>query len=302
MKISGYSYVRNGFQYDVPFLESILSVLPICDEFIAVVGDSADGTREAIEALNNPKIKIIDTIWDDNLTKGGKIFALQSNIGLDHTSGDWVFHIQADEVIHEKDLPKIVEFIKKYDSDKDVDGFLQPFIHFWGDYYHIRITRRVHHNEIRIFKNTGNIRAYRDSQGFRKFKCFDSYSNGTEIGKKLNVVKLDAPIFHYNAVRTPESMSVKDSNFNYYYYGGALRKAENNNKNNFNYHTVDRLAKFQGTHPAVMQEKVAKHPNDFVHDTSQAKWSKSKDKYFQKIEDLLGIRIGEYKNYILIKK
>lgn len=301
MKISGYSYVRNGFVYDVPFVEAILSVLPICDEFIAVVGDSTDGTREAIEALNNPKIKIVDTIWDDNLTKGGKIFALQSNIGLDHVTGDWVFHIQADEVIHEKDLPKILDFIKKYDSDNDVDGFLQPFIHFWGDYYHIRNTRRVHQNEIRIFKNTGNIRAYRDSQGFRKFNSFENYNNGTDIGEKLKVIKIDAPIFHYNAVRTPESMSLKDNNF-VYYYGGSKEKMENTPKKNFNYHAVDRLAKFTGSHPAVMAEKISQHPNDFVHDVSQARWAKKKDKYFQKIEDILGIRIGEYKNYILIKK
>ena len=59
MKLAGFTYVRNGFDYGVPFLESIQSVLPICSEFIVAVGDSTDGTREAIVQLNNPKIKII---------------------------------------------------------------------------------------------------------------------------------------------------------------------------------------------------------------------------------------------------
>ena len=75
MKVSGFSYVRNGFTYDYPFIESIRSVLPLCDEFIMVIGDSNDGTREAVVALNDPKIRILDTIWDESSRKGGYIFS-----------------------------------------------------------------------------------------------------------------------------------------------------------------------------------------------------------------------------------
>jgi len=299
MKISGYGYVRNGFLYGVPFLESIQSVLSICNEFIAVVGDSTDGTREAIESLNDPKIKIIDTIWDDNLKLHGKIFAQQSNIGLDHVTGDWVFHIQADEVIHENDLPKILENIKKYHQHKEVEGFLQPFIHFWGDYNHIRNSRAVHKNEIRIFKNNPKIRSYIDSQGFRKFNSKGGYETGSERGEKLKVLKLDAPIYHYNAVRSRKNMSLKAKNFNYY-YGHEKDKLEEQPKEEFNYHIVDRVTKFLGTHPKVMTEAIARHDFIFEHDKSQAIWDK-KDKLVQPLEDLLKIRIGEYKNYILLK-
>lgn len=299
MKISGYGYVRNGFLYGVPFLESIQSVLPICDEFIAVVGNSTDGTREAIENLNNPKIKIIDTIWDDSLNKDGKIFAQQSNIGLENVTGDWVFHIQADEVIHEKDFPKILENINKYDKIPKVEGFLQPFLHFWGDYNHIRNSRAVHKNEIRIFKNNPQIRAFRDSQGFRKFQSIEDYNNGTEKGEKLKVVRLEAPIFHYNAVRSRENMVLKSHNF-VYYYGHTENKLEEQPKEEFNYHTVDRVTKFLKTHPEVMTETISKYLYVFEHDTSQARWDKN-DKLIQPFEDYFNIRIGEYKNYILLK-
>lgn len=297
--VSGYGYVRNGFSYGVPFLESIKSVLPVCDEFIAVVGDSTDGTREAIEALNDPKIKIIDTVWDDNLKKEGKIFALQSNTGLLNCSGDWIFHIQADEVIHEEDLPKILDFISKYHSDSRVDGFLQPFLHFWGDYSHIRNSRRVHRNEIRIFRNTGNIRAYRDSQGFRKFRSLEDYENGTEKGTKLNVIKLNAPVYHYNAVKNPKTMMMKAHNFTYY-YGHQEKVLTEAPEELFNYHQVDRVTRFTGTHPKVMEEAIQNYPYVFKHDTSKAEW-KTRDKYLQKIEDFLGVRFFEYKNYRLIK-
>lgn len=300
MKISAYGYVRNGFLYGVPFLESMQSVLPVCHEYIAVVGDSTDGTREAIQNLNNPKIKIIDTIWDETLRKEGKIFAQQSNIGLDHCSGDWVFHIQADEVIHENDLPKITELITKYNDNPKVDGFLQPFLHFWGDYNHIRTSRRVHRNEVRVFKNSPKIRAYRDSQGFRKFHSLENYKNGTENGIKLNVIKLDAPVFHYNAVRSLRAMELKSNNFQYYYGNTDEALKELPDISHFNYHQVDRVGKFLGTHPKVMEETISNYLYTFVHDKNQAVW-KTKDKYLQKIEDFLGVRLFEYKNYKLVK-
>jgi len=118
MKISGFSYVRNGFEYGYPFIEAIQSVLPVCDEFVIAVGDSTDGTREAIAKLDPQKIKIIDTKWDMQLREGGKVFAQQANIALDNITGDWAFHIQADEVIHENDLQKIIAAIKENDSKR----------------------------------------------------------------------------------------------------------------------------------------------------------------------------------------
>src|SRR5690606_19015266 len=104
MKISGFTYVRNGFDFGYPFIAAIESLLPVVDEMIVVVGDSTDGSREAVEAIGSAKIKIIDTIWDMEMRKNGKIFAQQANIGLDNVTGDWAIHIQADEVLHEDTL------------------------------------------------------------------------------------------------------------------------------------------------------------------------------------------------------
>ena len=44
MKISGFTIVRNAVKYNYPAVESILSILPLCDEFIVNVGDSDDET------------------------------------------------------------------------------------------------------------------------------------------------------------------------------------------------------------------------------------------------------------------
>lgn len=301
MKISAFSYVRNGFSYGVPFIESLQSVLPLCDELVVAVGDSTDGTREAIDNLQNSKIKIIDTIWDEQSTKAGKIFALQANIAFQGISPDtdWVIHIQADEVLHEKDYDLILDSIKKASKIPMIEGFLQPFLHFWGDYNNIRNSRRVHRHEIRIFKYNPNIRAYRDSQGFRTFKSMEHYINGTEKGTKLKVAYLDAPIYHYNGVRSSENMILKINNF-IYYYGQSNEILEEQPEQSFNYHLIDRVTKFKGSHPAVMLKKISEYNYVFTHDSSQAIW-KTKDKILQPIEDLLKIRFGEYKNYILVK-
>jgi len=63
---------------------------------------------------------------------------------------------------------------------------------------------------------------------------------------------------------------------------------------------VDRVGKFTGTHPKVMESAIKNYTFVFEHDTSQAVW-KTKDKLLQKIEDALNTRFFEYKNYKLIK-
>ncbi len=298
MKISGFSYIRNGFKYDYPFLESIQSILPICDEFVIAVGDSNDGTKEAIEKLNSSKIKIIDTIWDDNLRYKGKIFSQQANIALDNITGDWGFHIQADEIIHEKDLDKIKDTILKYYDNKQVEGILFDFLNFWGNYNYIRTLRKIHRYEIRIIRNLKSIRSYKDSQGFRKYLSREDYEKG-EKGKKLKVIKINVPVYHYNYVRSPKLMKKKSDYFHRFWHNDEWLKKNKNNKEQFNFNDIDELELFKGTHPKVMNKKTDSQNRKFVFDKTKTKIS-LKVKILNKIEKLTGWRIGENKNYILL--
>ncbi len=298
MKISGFSYVRNGFDYGVPFIEAIKSALPICDEFIIAVGDSTDGTREAIVNLNSDKIKIIDTIWDSNLKTGGQIFAQQTNIALDQITGDWAFHIQADEVIHENQISNIKKAIEQFDGDSHVEGFILPFLQFWGGYNYYRNTRRVHNFEVRIFRHHLGVRSYRDSQGFRKYTSIEAYQNGSEKGKKLRVKLIDATVYHYNGVRPPVSFRKKAQMFGEQYHDKEAVEKQLT-KTNYDWNNVDRVVLFKGTHPCYMHEKVNHQNWEYTFDKSKAKW-KLKDRFIQPIEDIIGFKIGEYKNYNLI--
>jgi len=104
MKVSGFTFVRNAVLYDYPIVEAIQSILPLCDELVVAVGNSDDETLELIQSISNPKIKIIETIWDDSLRKGGAVLAVETQKAFEAISSksDWAVYIQGDEVIHEK--------------------------------------------------------------------------------------------------------------------------------------------------------------------------------------------------------
>jgi len=44
MKVSAFTFIKNGQILDYPFIESIQSILTIVDEFVINVGESEDDT------------------------------------------------------------------------------------------------------------------------------------------------------------------------------------------------------------------------------------------------------------------
>jgi hypothetical protein len=58
-----------------------------------------------------PKIRIIPTQWNERIQPDysvkGFVYGQQKSIALFNCTGDWAFYLEADEVVHENDLPKI---------------------------------------------------------------------------------------------------------------------------------------------------------------------------------------------------
>lgn len=301
MKVSGFTYVRNGLQFDYPFIESIQSILPIVDEFIVVLGDSVDRSREAIENLNNAKIKIVDTVWDDNMRSDGKIFAQQANIGLDNVSkdADWIFHIQADEVVHEKDLQVIKEAMQQYINTPKVEGLLFTFINFFGDYAHYAPSRRFHQQEIRIIRNDPHFRSYKDSQGFRSYN--DTAHMENEKGRKLFVKKINASIYHYSYVKDPKVQLKKHLVFGNRWQQNDewMKEFLEKNKDGFDYGKIDFLNQFKGTHPGVMLPKIKSQDWNFTYDPKKNDMT-GKEKFLKMLQDVTGRQFFINKNYKLL--
>ena len=301
MIVSAFTYVRNGFTYAYPFIQSIQSLLPLVDEYIVVIGKGDDGTREAVVALNDPKIKIVDTVWDEALRTGGKVFAQQANIGMDHCrkDADWLFHLQADEVIHEQDLPILQKAMQDIIGNTAIDGLLLPFIHFYGDYNHYCPSRRFHKYEIRIVKNSSAIRSYKDSKGFRIYE--NPQNQDGEKGTKLRVIKVPAAIYHYSWARPPKKLTAKRIEFHKKYTDSDDFIAEINQKEaeGYSYREYDYLKTFKGTHPDVMKDVVAAQDWTFVYDPKKNNMT-PKEKLMKFLEDVTGKQFFTYKNYRIV--
>ncbi len=262
MKISGFTMAKNASKLYYPMKEAIASILPIVDEFVVALGDSDadDDTLRLIESLNSPKIKIIHTTWDLKAYPTGMENAHQTDIAKNACSGDWLFYLQADEVVHEKYLDEIRQKCELYLHDKRVEGLLFKYRHFFGDYDHYNDDRSWYPNEIRIVRNDPDIHSYKSAQSFRRIPNFDGKSYRQKEGTfKLNVAKIDAYIYHYGWVRPPHLMQKKSKALDTIHKGtDRAEELYRDRSNVFNYGPLGRIAKFTETHPAVMKEFTEK--------------------------------------------
>ncbi len=286
MKISGFTVIRNAELMGYPCVESIKSILPIVDEFVIGVGQSDDRTKELISSIGDRKIKIFDSFWDTQKTKGGLILSEKTNEALARCQNDWCFYLQADEVVHENDLMPIYQAVQKHDGNKEIQGLLFQYIHFYGSYSTIATSRKWYRNEIRMVRRSSGVQSFNDAQGFRV------------NGEKPKVAKANGRIFHYGWVKPPELMGQKSKLLNRWWHGNKL----DNNFENFRYHRQYGLKPFLGTHPSIMKELIAKQDWTFDHHRNLEDWTLKDLNLWASdmFEKVFHHRIGEYKPYKLI--
>jgi glycosyltransferase involved in cell wall biosynthesis len=292
MFVSGFTFVRNAIKFDYPIVEAITSILPVCDEMIVAVGNSDDDTLELIKSIDSPKIKIIETVWDDTLREGGKVLAVETNKALAAVSkdADWCFYIQGDEVVHEQYLSNIRKAMEDNLHDLKVEGLLFKYLHFYGSYQYVADSQKWYRQEIRIIRNQQNITSYRDAQGFR-----------TIDDKKLNVKWIEAYVYHYGWVKSPEIQKEKmKSSINFWATDEEAAPVKKHYDESFDYAGIDSLTNFKGTHPAVMQARLERMNWQFDFDIREKKLS-LKNRFRTWVEELTGWRIGEYRNFKLLR-
>lgn len=309
MTISGFSFMRNADKLYYPVAPSIRSILPVVDEFVIALGkgDEDDRTLDEILAIGSDKIRIIHTEWDTDLYTGGTEYAHQTDIAKSHCKGDWLFYLQSDEVIHEKDLPVIVQKCEKHLHDERVEGFLFNYKHFWGDYNHYIVSHKWYPREIRIIRNLPEIHSWKDAQSFRRipeFKPFDYLRKKNTY--KLKVLDAAASVFHYGWVRPPQLMGHKQRVFNSHY----RKPAEKEIVSAFHYGDLKKLNVFTETHPETMKEWIQKfdweellNPAYDIKGRKPHQHERLKARLLTFFEKNLfgGRQIGGFKNYTLLK-
>ena len=256
MKVSGFTFCRNAVRYDYPVVESIRSILPIVDEFTVNIGRCEDGTLELIRSIDDPKIRIIESVWDETLRMDGLIYSQQTNIALASCTGDWAFYLQADEVLHEKDYEGIRKALRDHLSNPVVLGFTFRYLHFYGDYW--TVNPWAYHRAVRIIRNDGQVESCGDAVGFH-LKTDRGY---LQTVHNERVQPSGAMIYHYGWVKPPRVLLEK---FRYQitrYHGDhpGTEQAQMLARETYEFEDYDIMKNFWSTHPAVMTGRVRQYP------------------------------------------
>lgn len=253
----GYQALANGY----PVLESIRSMLPACDEIVANIGKSSDGTPEAVRGIGSPKVKLLEEPWDLSLREKGLLLSRETNRAMDYCTGDWIVYLQADEVLHEKDLPVLRETIEKVDSDRGVDGISFRYLHFYGSpWFYQDHPFKWYRRAVRSVRNDPAVRSVGDALKFRRLPGAAGARLETPPGlrhRRVRVVRSAVTVYHYGWARPPEVMLRKqrhldrfwhrDEDIDRRYAGMAAAEI---------YSDLGNLERFTGSHPAVMADYV----------------------------------------------
>ena len=249
--VSGLTIIRNGVRLNYPFLEAIRSALSICDEYIVVAGDSYDETLEALASLNDDRVRVIHTEWSPLVQPRKYLLAQQTNIGIGFCRGRWCLYLQGNEVLHEKDLPRLRELMETHAENAAVEAMLVERLTFWGDYRHyVAAYPRRFKYTARIIRPHIGTYSIRDGMSFA---VFDDFSTR---GRYPNAIDTGADLYRYDYVHTVEQQARK--------FSDAVHRAGTDVRANPDYFTTyyprQFLARFEGTHPAVMAERMNAWP------------------------------------------
>lgn len=230
MKVSGFTFLNEAVKRGYPFRESIRSALPICDEFIVVVGPSEDGTFEAVLALDEPRIKVFRSQWNPHVWT--YVYGQQSNIALANCTGDWAFYIQGDEVVHEDDYELLREQMRKHLDNPDIEGLVFDYVHFYGNHNTRAWSPRWYRQEVRIMKNNIRVIFPNDAQ-------YPILLLNNKHSRYLKSAVTGAKMYHYGWVQS-----------DYMRNGGQVKTSTCRD--------VDpaTLRRFEGSHPGAMMQSL----------------------------------------------
>jgi hypothetical protein len=286
MKVSGFTFIKNGVILGYPFVQSIQSILPIVDEFVVNIGDSDDDTLELIKSIDSPKIRIIESKWSQNMKDKGYVYGQQKMISQFNCSGDWAFYIEGDEIYHENDLNQIKASMESHLKDSNIEALVLDFYHFYGNANTYLDSPGWYRSEARIRKTS--CRSYAPDG------LFWVVLGNNKKGRYPKAKHTGVHCFHYGWVRSQDQMNLKSKQVQRY-WGRVHQKID--------YTQMDSkiFKRFNGTHPKVIQDWLPKDLEVFKVDPSYKLTKKQKrHRIMLKIENIFNIDLSK-KHYKLIK-
>lgn len=137
--ISGYTTTKDCIKAQYPWRKSIVSMLGFCDEVVVVDGGSTDGTLEELYRWSKfePKLKVHLVERDWSHPRFAVFDGAQKAEARKRCTGQFLWQMDADEVVVERDYEKIVQLCKSF--PKEVDLVSLPVTEFWGGPEKVRV-------------------------------------------------------------------------------------------------------------------------------------------------------------------
>ena len=279
MKVSAFTFIKNGQILGYPFLQSIQSILPIVDEFIINVGVSEDDTLKLINSINDKKIRVIRSQWNETMQNRGYVYGQQKMIAQFNCTGDWAFYIEGDEIYHESDLLKIRKSMEIHLNDSNVEALVFNFFHFYGNANTLLNSPGWYRSEARIIKNS--VRTYAPDGLF--WIVLDSNKKGRYPKAKHTGVTC----YHYGWVRSEEQMNLKSSKIQKYWGESPIK---------IDYSQIDHtiIQEFQGSHPDIIKDWLPKDSGLYRVDKSYKLTRKQKKhRIMIKLEKIFNLELSK---------
>lgn len=252
--LGAYQFIRNGVEYDYPFIESLKSALPFADQIVICECQSTDNTLELLKQFqeeNKEKVVIVHRPWVKHFTELSSL----GNYASTFLETDWKWQIQSDEVIHENQVENIktwLNMIQKHDMR--ITALTTKYLHFLANYF--TLFPFCYEEIVRIHKRGSSWRLVGDA-------C---QLDGGNVKEVLNT---DILVYHYGKVHEGKKGFKKEVDFQNLFtdigfpdpkmkemkdkfgeeYCDYLYLFENHIKEN-------NIKKFEGTHPSVMKKRI----------------------------------------------
>ncbi len=285
MKVSAFTFIKNGQILGYPFVESIQSILTIVDEFVINVGESEDDTLLVIQSIHSSKIRIIKSKWNDTMQERGFVYGQQKMIAQYNCTGDWAFYIEGDEVYHENDLEQIKESMIMHLDDPNVEALAFDFYHFYGNANSYLDSPGWYRSEVRIIKNS--VRSYAPDG------LFWLVLNSNKKGRYPRAKHTGISCYHYGWLRSQEQMNLKSEKVQKYWGKDPLK---------IDYSQMDQsiIKEFQGSHPEIITEWLPKESGLYKVDPNYKPTKKQKKhRMMIKFEKFFGVDLSK-KHYKLV--
>jgi len=243
MKIYGFSCLKNGIKFDYPFVESWTSISELVEDNIIAFDDGEDQSREILKKI--PKVTILDRSWPEGVL-GGRSISMMTNYALvelrkkyGEDSSAWAIMLQADEVLHEKDLDRLrIDLQRAEDSGCDAMSF--RYHHFWQSHYKVGCQARWYPHEIRAIKLKTSIL---------------NEGDGVSFENHTKVYPSEIYIYHYGHVRDEKKYLEKTLEMRKMYYKGFRLKRK---LMKVRMGSREKTLTYLGSHPKIMKPRIQK--------------------------------------------